>query len=77
MEMTIDEILEKLQLMYNLADQEDLKNSLDIAINAIYVCEKMADMALDPRKSDAVLGAEIRSVILASLLGLGGTPNET
>lgn len=77
MKMTRDEILEKLQLMHELADQEDLKTSLDVAINAIYVVEKISTLGLDPQKSDAVLGAEIRLAILSCLLGIGGTPDET
>lgn len=77
MKMDRDEILEKLHLMYELADQEDLKTSLDVAINAIYVVEKMSALALDPRKSDAELGAEIRLAIFSCLLGFGGMPDET
>ena len=61
-------VIDRLQLMYNYADQEDLKCALEAGIGAVKFIDKVTDMALDPSVSDEQIGITIRQATLAAML---------
>lgn len=64
--MTKDDVFNKLKLMYDYADQGDLKDSLYAAMNTIDCLDLILKMACDSRISDEEFGKRVRKCLMLS-----------
>ncbi len=65
--MTKDEIIEKLELMRDLADTSDIKEALQAALGAIEAVDKITNIACNASLSDKEIGAIIRSSVAMAI----------